>query len=149
MRFSKPSVRLIVCRPYGLVKRCASASGKHVDDHGPFHCGEVFRGGHALHGHGLLEVSGLEPETVVETIPQEHVLDLHLVVGEIEVQFGEPSFIERGLDGEACATDDDPVVEAELTVVLFEILVGFGLQAVHVRRSRITGGIDIDAVVEP
>ena len=70
-------------------------------------------------------MSGLHGNMVVEAVAQVHVLNLHLVVGEIDVKLREPFLIERSLQGQSGPADTHTVVETELAVILLQIIVRF------------------------
>ena len=85
----------------------------------------------------------------VELVAHEHVLDFHFVVGKIHVKFSKPFLIQRCLDAKAGTANYRSIAEPELTVVLLQIFVGLGCQAIYTFRWRINRRLDVHAVVKP
>ena len=124
-------------------------AGERLDSHRTLHVDEIFGTRQALHAHRFLEMTDFDRNPVGKTVPDEHILQLHLVVREIEVELAEPFLIKRGLDCEPGPPYRHAVAETERPVVVLEVLVGLGHQSGDILRGEIGGRIHIDAVVEP
>lgn len=92
---------------------------------------------------------GLDGEMVVELVAEVHILYLHFVVCEIQVEFGEPFLEKFRLYGEACPAYAHPVAEAENPVILLQVLVQFGGKSLYGLCRDIEGGVRVYPVVEP
>ena len=93
-------------------------------------------------------MSGFNGQMSVEFISQIEIFQFHFIVGKVHVQFCKPLFIHGGFDGKPCPPYACSVVESENTVVLFQILVGFGGQSVYGFGRQVERQVRIDSVVQ-